>query len=195
MPTPAETHSAVHVLRAALSTYGWVTEPRGMRSAEGCAQRAARRSRWHYDALLPTERPADRLAERADRAEGGLLRGVAPRDHRRVRTSHGGFEWTAHMLDMHCVRCSYSRSVVPLHLWRNGAVADGTERYVRRMPRAACLPTGAHHSRSRPCESYSRPTSSNPCVISCLTTRDTPCNPNRKDRTDSGYTTAAATTV
>jgi hypothetical protein len=46
VPTPAETHSAVHVLRAALSTYGWVTEPRCMRSAEGCAQGAARRSRF-----------------------------------------------------------------------------------------------------------------------------------------------------
>jgi hypothetical protein len=44
--TPTGTHSAVHVLRAALSTYGWVTEPRCMRSAEGCAQGAARRSRF-----------------------------------------------------------------------------------------------------------------------------------------------------
>ena len=119
----------------------------GSRNRAACALPKAARSEQlgaaactTYDALLPTERPADRLAERADRAEGGLLRGVARRDHRRVRTSHGGFEWTAHMLDMHCVRCSYSRSVVPLHLWRSGAVADGTEQYVRRI--AACgLPT------------------------------------------------------
>ena len=178
-----------------LSTYG-------SRNRAACALPKAARSEQLGAAACTTThccRLSDqtrRLSERADRAEGGLLRGVARRDHRWVRTSHGGFEWTAHMLDMHCVRCSYSRSVVPLHLWRSGATAaDGTERYVRRMPRAACLPTGAHHSRSRPCESYSRPTSSNPCVISCLTTRDMPCNPNRKDRTHSGYTTVAPTIV
>ena len=143
--------------------------------------------RLHYGALLPTDwqnAPTGRREACCAAWPLGTTGGCARRtvDLSGLRTCS---ICTASVARTHALWC---RSTC-------GAVADGTERYVRRMPRAACLPTGAHHSRSRPCESYSRPTSSNPCVISCLTTRDTPCNPNRKDRTDSGYTTAAPTIV
>ena len=168
----------------------WVTEPRGMRSAEGCAQPAC--TTTHCCRL--SDQPTDCQNAPTGRREAccaawpvGTTGGCARRtvDLSGLRTCS---ICTASVARTHALWCRSTCGAVAQ--WRmERSVTCGA------LPRAACLPTGAHHSRSRPCESYSRPTSSNPCVISCLMTRDTPCNPNRKDRTDSGYTTVAATIV